>query len=89
MVGLFHDKPGGSNGMEKAFQRGDRASTKAGSLHQRRVHPLDAVQLTFGATAGIKQSGLFEHVNRPFDGQQRGFSLTEYRVAGSQGVSQT
>ena len=70
MFGLFHHKPRCRDGMDKAFEGGDRACSKTGPFHQRGVHPLDPIQLPFRTTAGIEQPGVFKHADGAFDCEQ-------------------
>ena len=86
MLGLFHDKPRDSNRMHEPFEGGDCACPKTGALHNGGVHPLDTVQLSSGAAAGIEQSGIFKNRDGAFDGEQGGPSLPENRMAGGQGL---
>jgi hypothetical protein len=54
MIGFFHDETGCGDGMKHTFQGRDRACSKIVSFHDRCVHPLDPIQLTFRATACIE-----------------------------------
>src|SRR5512134_815543 len=67
--------------MNKPFERGDGARPKTGPFHDRGVHPLDTVQLPFGAAAGIEEPGVFKNADGTFDREQRGTSLPENRMA--------
>lgn len=81
VIGLFHDEPGYGDGMNKTFERGDGARPKSGPFHDRCIHPLDTVQLPFGAAAGIEEPGVFKHTDGALDRDQRGSSLSENRMA--------